>query len=71
MNWFFPLNDDSSGIKVVITPVHVKDSESRRDVQGVELRIGNEDLMLEDCQRLSMTKKEWIELKRKVNHIIK
>ena len=70
MNWFFPKNDTSTGKKVVITAVYVRDSDSRREVQGVELQIGNEDKMLEDCERICMTRKEWIELKRKINKIL-
>ena len=70
MDWFFPKNDESSGVKVIITPVSARDSETRRDVNSVELRIGNEDDMLRDCQRLVVTKKEWASLKRKINKSI-
>lgn len=63
MNWFFPKNDTSK--RVVIIPVR----DSGREVQGVELRIGHQDKMMEDCEKLSMTNKEWTELKRKINEV--
>ena len=71
MDWVHPLNDTSNGKKIVITAVHSKDSDSRIEVQSVELVIGNQDDMLEDCECVVLTKKEWVEIRRKVNQIFK
>ena len=69
MEWVFPNNRTSYGQKIVIIADTATNDETNRENNAVRLAIGHEDDMLEDCKRITLTKKEWIELKQKINNI--
>jgi oligoribonuclease (3'-5' exoribonuclease) len=70
MDWFFSNTTQSHKKRIVIIPETVTNADTMREADGVKLVIGKESDNLEDCETISISKREWSDLKRKINNAL-
>lgn len=55
----------------MIIPETLTDASTMRERKGVSIHIGQEHGGIENCEKICLSKPEWIDLKKKVNQAFK